>query len=175
MSWRGAALPLIVAGLLSGCVSDRSGFDYAAISQKVGPPKPGQSRIVIISEKANGMESAVCDLKVDGAAVGNRLTPGTYVYADRPAGRHELVASQTLFPGETKRDFTTAPGRTYFFLAKNSERSKAVTGGVMIGGLTGALVASAITAGNANPGPVDLYPLDEGATRTTLAGLQLAE
>jgi hypothetical protein len=92
---------------------------------------------------------------------------------DPPAGTS--LSPRKRFFRASKRDFTTAPGRTYFFLAKNSERSKAVTGGVMIGGLTGALVASAITAGNANPGPVDLYPLDEGAARTTLAGLQLAE
>jgi uncharacterized protein DUF2846 len=181
MSWRGlvfwrGVLFLIVAMPLSGCVSDRAGFDYAAIVQKVGPPHSGQSRIVVLSEKATGigMDSALCDLKVDGGPA-SRLKPGTYVYADRPAGRHELVATQTLFPGETKHDVTTVSGRTYFFVAKNSERSRALTGMAMVGGLAGALVASAATAGSDNPGPVDLYPLDEAAARTTIAELQLAE
>jgi Protein of unknown function (DUF2846) len=175
MSRRSVVL-LMVAGLLSGCVSDRTGFDYAAIVQKVGPPKSGQSRIVVLSEKSGGvgLDAALCDLMVDGGPT-SRVKPGTYVYVDRPAGRHELVASQTLFPGDTKREVTTASGRTYFFVIKNSDRSRALTGMTLVGGLAGAVVASAATAGSDNPGPVDIYPLEEAAARTTLAELQLAE
>ena len=175
MSWRSGAL-LSVAVALSGCVSDRAGFEYAAIVQKVGPPKSGQSRIVVLSEKGSGLglDAALCDLKVDGGAVG-QVKAGTYVYTDRPAGRHELVATQMLFPGDTKREITTVAGRTYFFLIRNSDRAKAITGVTLVGGLAGALVASAATAGSENPGPVDLYPLEEAAAKTTLAGLQLAE
>jgi hypothetical protein len=174
MSWRNAALPLIVAGLLSGCMSDRTGFDYAAISQKVGPPKPGQSRIIVLSEKGNNFSAAGCNLAVDGNAAG-AVNPGTYVYVDRPAGRHELVATQALFPGDTKREITTAAGRTHFFLVKNSSRGDTLKGGAMIGGLVGMAVASAVTTGTDNPGPVELYPLEESAARTILANLQLAE
>jgi hypothetical protein len=174
MSWRGAALPLIVAGLLSGCVSDRSGFDYAAVAQRVGPPKPGQSRIVVLSEKGNGLSAAACDLKVDGNPAG-AVNPGTYVYVDRPAGRHELLATQALFPGDSKREITTAAGRTHFFLVKNSSRGDTLKGGALIGGLVGMAVASAVTTGSDNPGPVELYPLEESAARTILANLQLAE
>ncbi len=165
---------LIVATLLTGCVTARTGFDYAAVMQKVGPPASGQSRIVFISEKALGLSAATCDLQVNGVAT-SQLTAGTYVYIDGPAGRHQIVATQTLFPGETKREITTAPGRTYFFVARNSERNKAITGVAIMGGLAGALVASAATAGSENPGPVDLLPLDEAAARTTLAELQLAK
>jgi hypothetical protein len=175
MSWRGVVVSM-VAVLLSGCVSDRTGSDYAAIAQKLGPPRPGQARIVVLSEKAHALalDGAVCDLKIDDGPMGG-LKPGTYVYADRPAGRHQLVATQTLFPGDTKREITTVSGRVYFFVARNSDRAKAVTGMAMVGGLAGALVASAATSGNDNPGPVDLYPLEEAAARTTLAELQLAE
>jgi hypothetical protein len=45
----------------------------------------------------------------------------------------------------------------------------------MIGGLVGMAVASAVTTGSDNPGPVELYPLEESAARTILANLQLAE
>ena len=45
-----------------------------------------------------------------------------------PAGPHQLTATEVMFPGETKRDFSTAPGRTYFFLVKSSARHDAVTG-----------------------------------------------
>jgi len=66
-------------------------------------------------------------------------------------------------------------GRTYFFLARTSERASTVTGMTMLGGLTGALIASAATSGRENPGPIDFFPLDEATARTTLAELQLAE
>jgi Protein of unknown function (DUF2846) len=160
--------------LVSGCASQKIGTEYALVAQKVGQPKTGQSRIVVLSEKSSGLDAAGCDLQVDGAPVG-RLTPGTYVYTDRPAGRHELVATQKLFPGDTKRDVSTESGRTYFFVARNSERARAVTGMAIMGGLAGALVASAATSNSENPGPIDFFPLDEAAARTALAELQLAE
>jgi hypothetical protein len=166
----------IVAVLLSGCVSDRTGFDYAAITQKIGPPKPGQSRIVVLQEKAGAVSLSycICDMKLDGTPIGT-VKPGSYVYADRPAGVHVLSATETLFPGETKRDITTGSGRTHFFLARAGQRHDTVTGMALAGGLVGAAVASVATAGSDNPGPADLYPLEETAARTTLAGLQLAE
>ena len=43
------------------------------------------------------------------------------------------------------------------------------------GGLAGMLVASAVTSGSENPGPVDFFPLDEPRARATLAELQQAE
>ena len=167
---------LLLAALLAGCVSDGVGTDYAAISQKVGPPKSGQSRIVVLQEKRKGLSMALCacDVKIDGSPIG-KVTVGTYAFADRPAGRHQLIASEALFPGETTRDFSTESGRTYFFLIRSSERHDSVTGVSMIGGLAGALVASAATAGSGNPGPADLLALDETAAKTTLAELQRVE
>jgi hypothetical protein len=175
MFWRGVAL-CVAAVLLSGCASQRTGFDYAAVAQKIGPPKPGQSRIVVLQEKTSGIGGAycICDMRLDGGPMG-RLKPGTYVYSDRPAGRHELVAGETLFPGETKRDIATESGRTYFFLTKTSDRHNSVTGMALAGGLTGAVVASVVTSGSDNPGPVDFFLLDETSARTTIAELQLAE
>jgi hypothetical protein len=174
--FRGGVALLASALLLPGCVSDGVGTDYAAIAQKVGPPKPGQSRIVVLQEKQKGLSMAfcACALKLDGSPIG-KVIAGTYVYADRPAGRHQLLADESMFPGETKRDFTAEPGRTYFFLVKSSERHDSVTGMTVLGGLAGALVASAATAGSDNPGPAELFPLDEAAARTTLVELRLAD
>src|SRR5580693_248946 len=76
---------------------------------------------------------------------------------------------------QTKREIATESGRTYSFVIKNSERAKAMAGMAIVGGLAGALVAAAVTSKSDNPGPVDLYPLDEATAGTTLAGLQLAE
>ena len=113
-------------------------------------------------------------MKLDGSTIG-KVIVGTYVYADRPAGRHQLVASEALFPGDTTREFTTESGRTHYFLVRSSERHDAVTGVTMVAGLAGALVAPAATSGSQNPGPAVLFPLDEKAARTTLAELQLAQ
>jgi hypothetical protein len=73
------------------------------------------------------------------------------------------------------RDFSTAPGRTYFFLIKSSARHDAVTGVTVVAGLAGALVSSVATAANDNPGPAEFIPLVEPAARMTLAELQLAQ
>jgi hypothetical protein len=175
MFWRGVMLA-VSAALLVGCASQRTGADYAGLVQKVGPPRPGQSRIVVLHEKVAGLGLAycICDMKLDDGPMG-RLKPGTYIYADRPAGHHQLLATETMFPGESKRDITAESGRTYFFLVKASDRHNAVTGMTVVAGLAGALVTAAATSGSDSPGPVDFFPLDEAAARTTIAELQLAE
>ena len=175
MSGRGVVL-LSVALLLSSCVSDGVGTDYAAIAQKVGPPKPGESRIVVLQEQRKGLSMALCacDMKLDGSPIG-KVSYGTYVFADRPAGRHQLLADEVLFPGETKYDFTTAPGRIYFFLVKSSPRHDALTGMAMVGGLAGIVVGSVATSGSDNTGPAEIFPLDEPTARMTLAELHMAD
>ena len=104
-----------------------------------------------------------------------KVLVGTYAYADRPAGRHQLVAGELLFPGETRREFTTQPGRTYYFQIKSSERHDAVSGGAILGGVVGVVAASVVTAGSQNMGAAELIPLDEAVAKTTLAELQLAQ
>jgi hypothetical protein len=173
MYWRSVALS-VAAVLLSGCVTERTGFDYGAMMQKVGPPGAGQSRIVVLQERTNALAATLCDVKLDGSPMG-RLKGGTYVYADHPAGRHQLLATEALFPGESKREITTQSGRTYFFVARPSERHNAVIGMTLAGGLAGMLVTSAVTSGADSQGPIDFFPLDEAAARTTIAALQLAE
>src|ERR1700754_3318065 len=159
--WRRLFL-LIIAVLLSGCVTARTGFDYAAVMQKVGPPAPGQSRIVLLSEKGAAANGGVCDLAINSVAT-KKVTPGNYVYADQPAGRQQIISTQALFPGEARHEITTAPGRTYFLVARASARIRAFMSTSMVAGLAGTLVATAITAGMENPGPVDLLSLDDAA------------
>jgi hypothetical protein len=176
MFWRGVVLSLAAASLV-GCASGRIAADYATVTQKVGPPKAGQARIVLLQEKASGLgyASCACDMKLDGDPMG-RLKPGTYLYGDRPAGHHQLLAAETMFPGDSKRDITMESGRTYFFLARVSERHSTFTGMTVAGGgLAGMLVTLAVTSGSENPGPVGLFPLNEPGARATLAELQLPE
>src|SRR3979409_2348472 len=176
MFWRGVAL-LSVVVCLSGCAGTRTGADYAAVAQKVGPPRPGQSRVVILEPKASGalgLSYTICEVQLDGGSIG-WLKPGTYIFADRPAGRHQLLATEAFFPGDSRHELSTEPGRTYFFLARTSARHDAVTGMSVMGGIAGAVVGSVATAGSENDGPGDFVPLDEAAARTVMAELQLAE
>jgi Protein of unknown function (DUF2846) len=170
------SMMLAGAALLSGCVSDGVGNDYATIAQKVGPPRAGQSRIVVFQEKRQGLSMALCacDMKLDGNPIG-KVTTGTYVYADRPAGRHRLMASETFFPGDTIRELTTQSGRTYYFLIKSSERHDAVAGGGAVAGLAGMLVATVATSEKDNQGPAELLALDESSAKTALAELEPAQ
>ncbi|WP_280705776.1 DUF2846 domain-containing protein [Bradyrhizobium sp. BR13661] len=143
------------------------------MSRKVGPPRAGQARVVFLQDKREGLSMAVCgcEVKLDGASLGT-VVAGKYAYADRPAGRHDVLVTEALFPGDTKREIVMEAGRTYFYLIKSSARHDAATGGAILGGLAGLAVVSVATAGEANPGPGELVALDEATARTKLAELQ---
>jgi hypothetical protein len=174
MIWRVVALS-IVAVMMWGCATERSGADFVSMSQKVGPPKAGQARIVVFREKGyGGIGDQGWDVKLDGEPMSDVKT-GTYAYADRPAGRHQLSSTMAMFPGVTQRDVDVASGRTYFFLARLSDRYKALNAMSAAGGLTGLVVASAMTSGDSNPGPLDFFPMEETAARAAISDLRLAE
>ena len=174
MVLRGLAL-LGVAVVLCGCETARSGLDYSEMTHKLGSPKPGQARIVVLREKAfGGIADSAWDVQLDGTPM-NGLRTGTYVFADRPAGQHQLTATEPAFPGTTQRDVAIQAGQTYFFVARASERKNAILASTAGVGLLGLAVSSAVTAGYSNPGPLDLLPLEEAAARTTIAELRLGE
>jgi hypothetical protein len=160
--------------LIAGCAT-RNGSDFTSLSQSIGPPKAGQARVVILREKAfAGLIDQGWEGKVDGEQMRD-LKTGTYVYADRPAGRHRLSSTVWGWPGETQYDVTLAAGRTNFFVSKLSERAKAVSAATTVGGLARFAVAAAATSGASNLGPVEFVPLDEAAGREAVAELRLAE
>lgn len=174
MFWRVAAV-LVAAVLLSGCETERSGLDYSGMMQKIGPPKAGQSRIVVLREKGYaGLTDPGWDVRLDGGPLAD-LKTGTYVYVDRSQGQHQISATAAMFPGVSQRDFSTQSGRTYFFLARPSERAKVLNGMAAGGGVAGLLVGAALTSGNSNPGPLDFFPLEEEAARATIAELKLTQ
>ena len=92
----------VIALQLTACVTDKVGTDFAVTAHRIGPPRARRSRIVVLAgQKTALVHATICDVKLDGAAVGPLKM---YLYVDRPAGRHQLGATQTLFPGETKTD-----------------------------------------------------------------------
>lgn len=172
MFLRGLVL-LMAAALLCGCETARSGLDYSETLRKVGPPKAGQARIVVLREKGYaGLADGAFDFTLDGAPL-TGLKTGTYVYVDRPAGAHQFVA-QELGLGVTRVDFTAQSGQTVFFVARFSERKTAVIANASTG-LLGYGLTLAMTAGYKNQGPMDFLALDDTAARTTIAELRLAQ
>jgi hypothetical protein len=164
----------VVLAVMAGCATERSGADFGSFVQKVGPPKAGQARIVILREKGYaGIADQGWDVKLDGGPMTD-LKTGTYVYVDRPVGRHQISASMNLFPGVTQYDLAAESGRTYFFLARPSDRAKTLNGMSAAGGVAGLLIGAAVTSSNSNPGPLDFFPLDDAAARTAMAELRLA-
>jgi Protein of unknown function (DUF2846) len=165
---------VIAAVLLFGCADTREGLDFAAVSRTSGGPKNGQGRIVVLREiTIVGSADGGYPVKLDGEPIGD-LRTGTFIFRDRPAGRHELSVSKWDFPGVTKQEINIAPGRTYFYEARLSERAKAMTVG-SFAGLAGLAVTAVATSGDSNPGLVDFVLLDEAAGRQMISELRLAE
>ena len=175
MFWRGM-VALAAAALLCGCeTTQRNGLDYAAMTQKVGPPKAGHGRIVMLREKDFGnIVDRAFEFQLDGTPV-QGLRTGTYVYVDRPAGQHQFTASEAGFPGVTQRDVTIQSGQTHFYVVRMSERKSAILASSANTALLGLALSTAITSGYKNPGPLDFLPLEDSAARTTIAELRLAE
>jgi hypothetical protein len=164
---------VIAAFVLCGCASTRDGLDFAAISKTQGGPKGGQGRIVILLEKGYaGPFDRGYPVSLDNEPIGE-LKTGTFVFGDRPAGRHEISVNEWDFPGVTKQKVDVVPGRTYFFVTKQSERSKAIQVGSFVG-IAGMAVTTIATSGSENPGPVDFMPLDEAAGQRAISELRLA-
>ena len=164
----------VAAAFLFGCAATRDGLDYSSVSKTYGGPKNGQGRIVVLLEKGYaGPFDHGYPVSLDNEPIGE-LKTGTFVYGDRPAGRHELSVNQWDFPGVTKQEVNVVAGRTYFFVTKQSDRSKALTVG-SFAGLTGMAVTTIATSGSSNPGPVDFEPLDEAAGTRAISELRLAK
>jgi hypothetical protein len=173
MLLRGVLLA-VIAVILTGCVTG-SGADYASLSQRIGAPKVGQARIVVFREKAfRGALDGGYDVKLDGESM-KPLRTGTYFYADRPAGKHQMTCDVIMFPGATRFDFAVQPGRTYYYVVRPSERADQLMGAQIGAGLVGYAVGAALTSDSANPGPVDLFPVEEAAARAAMSELQLTE
>lgn len=163
----------IVSAALFGCVTAREGADFASLSRTAGGPKAGQGRIVVFREAGyGGLFDFGYAITLDGEPMGE-LKTGAFLYTDRPAGPHQLSVDESGFPGITRKDISVASGRTYFFLVRPSDRSRALQAGQVAGGLVGLAVTAVATSQVDNPGPVDFVALDDAAGRQAIADLRL--
>jgi Protein of unknown function (DUF2846) len=160
----------VMAAMMAGCVSDGAAPDFATLSKNLGPPRPGQARIVLLRPQPFPLISF--DVKLDGAPLAG-LKGRTYVYADRPAGTHHLTGDAIMFPGTTDYVITAQSGRTYFFRVDTSKKSDALTAMGAVGGLAGYAIGAIATSKADNPGPLEFVPLDSAAAMRAMAELRL--
>jgi hypothetical protein len=175
MAWRIAMLSALAVVLLDcSSTSNITGADFASVSQKVGPPKAGQARVIVFREPPFNAIDPGYEVKLDEVLMGH-LKGATYVYADRPAGRHQISCGAAMFPGVSQKEVALVSGRTYFFNAKPSARAKALLASQAVGGLVGLAVGTAVTSNDDNPGPLDFVPVDDAAARQVMAEFQFSE
>src|SRR5262249_26792435 len=126
---------LALTALLAGCAAGQSGPALESLTT-MAPPRDGTARIVVM-RPANGF-MGVGDrsfaIKLDEEPMGDLMT-GTFVYRDKPAGRHQVAADLWDIPGVTRYDVNAVTGRTYYVLAKLNENVNAMYGAQIVGGL----------------------------------------
>ena len=86
----------VAAVILSGCAAtERTGTEYAGMVQKLGPPRPGQSRIVVLRERAyGGIGDVGWDIHIDGSPmIGLKTEP-----ISMPIARQVAINSRPLRP-----------------------------------------------------------------------------
>ena len=164
--WLGrSAAVLMMAATVLGCASP-SGPPASSLASGAGAPPAGQSRIIVLRpEKVFFAGDRALPVVLDGQAIGHLMT-GSYVSADRPAGRHQLSVDLWDLPGVSRHDFTTTSGRTYYFAARVKERVNGVTAAAVMVGLAGYALAAAAT--NDGTGQVDIIPMSEVEARRAI-------
>lgn len=165
---------MTLAALVTGCVTDQSGPALESLST-MAPPTGGSARIVVMRPE-NGFMGAgdrSFGIKLDGESMGDLMT-GTFVFRDRPAGRHQIAADLWDIPGVTHYDVNAAAGRTYYVVAKLNENVNAMYGAQIVGGLAGKFIVAAASGMGGERSAIDLTPMSEADAKRLVAGLKQA-
>jgi hypothetical protein len=169
MLWR-----LALMLLLAGCTAGQSGPALESLTT-MAAPAGGTARIVVLRPE-NGFFGAgdrSFGIKLDGEAMGDLMT-GTFVFADRPAGQHQVAADLWDFPGVSRYDVNAAAGRTYYLVAKLHPGVNDAYAAQIVGGLAGKLIVSSASGIGGDHGAIDLMPMSEADAKKLVAGLKQA-
>lgn len=161
----GLLLSVLMGVTLGGCAGMPNGPAFSSLQG----PAPGLSRVYVYLDPSDNSFTGAepFPIKLDGEPLGT-VRRGGFAYRDVPPGSHVLTSEVFGYPGTSRHELRTAPGRTYYVAIQKSERANAVTAGAMIGGIGGAVIMSAVTDARGG-GPVDFVPKDEVAGRAALS------
>jgi hypothetical protein len=170
-------LVLLAVTVVTGCAAPaRTGATLDALTKNIGAPKAGYARVFVLRDKAfAGIIDPGWRIQLDGQTMGD-LKTGTFVYLDRPAGRHQL----SFFRGGdlahvSRLDFDVAGGRSYYFRIELNEKGKMVEVGSSMAGVLPLLITSAAAAAVDDRGLFDFIPLDNATAVQAMAELRLAD
>jgi uncharacterized protein DUF2846 len=170
-------MPLfLVLLMVFGCAAPaRNGTSFVATVQKLGPPRTGHARIVVFREKGYaGLIDPGWQIKLDDVPIGDVKT-GTFVFADRPAGSHQLSMIGSNLPRPSRQDVNAAAGRSYYFKVDLNEKGRLIMAGSASAGVAGLLLTSVAAAATDERGAYDFTLVDEATARQALAEYSLAE
>lgn len=158
-----------LAAVLAGCVT-QSGPPLSSLATVGGPPQ-GMVRVVVMRGDQTSLMLRYRDfpVKLDGEPLGE-LAIGRFAYLDRPAGTHQLSAEICCIAGVTRRDFTAAPGRTYYFRASLNEKVNDIGVTTMMSPIAGAIAST--TTYDDRQGPIDLTQISEAEAKQAIAATQ---
>jgi len=160
--------------MVSGCATTRDGASYSAFAQKVGLPRPGTARVVIMRDKGYaGLIDAAWVVRADDHPM-TGLKTGTFVYRDVPAGHHQFSFVWSDFPRPSRLDMDAVAGRTYYYRLQLNDKGALLRGGGSAG-VVGMLVTGAMAAAADDRGAYDFVPVDEATARQALTELALSE
>ena len=175
-SWR-MPLVLLAVTVITGCAAPvRTGASLDSLTKNIGAPKAGHARVFVLRDKAFAW---IIDpgwrVQLDGQTMGD-LKTGTFVYLDRPAGRHQLSFARGGDLAHVSRlDFDVAGGRTYYFRIELNEKGRMVEVGNSMAGALPLLVTSVAAAAADDRGLFDFIPLDNATATQAMAELRLAD
>jgi len=160
---------LLTAAALCACAGSSDGSRFLAEARKAPLPKSGLARIYVYPE--NGPDNV--PIMLDEQLIGE-IQAGTYMSREIPAGAHELMSSNSNYPGVTRFRFSAAAGQTYYFKVEPSEgakkRAKVAVWGTVLGAVpavTAASVEGFRVAGK--EGPVNFVQVSEAAAAPRLS------
>jgi len=162
---------LLLAAALSACAGSTDGSRFLAEARKVPPPKGGLARIYLYPENGPDNVPIVLDEQLIG-----EIQAGTYLSREIPAGAHELMSSNSNYPGVTRFRFSVAAGQTYYFRVEPSEgakkRAKVAAWGSVFGSIPAVTAASVEGFRQAGKeGPVYFVQVSEAAAAPRLSDL----
>jgi len=168
-----AALLLSFATAL--LLADSAGQAGPALQTTMAAPAAGTARIVVMRPE-NGFMGAgdrAFAVKIDGRPMPDLMT-GSFVFVDRPAGRHVVEADLWDIPGVTRYQVNAVSGRTYYVVAKLNKGVNKTTLGALGGGLLGKYIVASAAGLGGEHGAIDLNPVGEATAKQIIAKLKPA-
>jgi hypothetical protein len=162
---------LLLTSLVAGCAG-QSGPALDSLTTMAAPAS-GTARIVVMRTEKGffGIGDRSFGIKLDGESMGDLMT-GTFVWADRPAGRHQVTADLWDIQGVTRYEVNAVAGRTYYLVAKLNEGVNNAYGAQLLGGLAGKYIVAGASGLGGDRGAIDLTPASEADAKRMVAALK---